>query len=81
MARNDAPSRRGRQTPATGSSSGVDVETLRAIVEMVEKSDITRLEWQKGDERLLIRRGHAPVYAAPAAPQPVHAPAPVTAAP
>jgi acetyl-CoA carboxylase biotin carboxyl carrier protein len=56
--------------------SAMDVETLRAIVEIVEKSDISRLEWRKGDERLLIRRGPpAPRMAPMAAVAPI---APVT---
>ena len=46
-------------TAASGSL--LDVEALRQIVEMLETSDITRLQWQRGDERLLIQRGHAPV--------------------
>jgi acetyl-CoA carboxylase biotin carboxyl carrier protein len=37
--------------------TALDVEALRQIVEMVEGSEISRLEWQKGDERLVIRRG------------------------
>jgi acetyl-CoA carboxylase biotin carboxyl carrier protein len=57
------------------------VDALRQIVEMLEASDVTRLVWQKGDERLYIRRGHGPaptiVHAAPVHPSvsPVSAPA------
>ncbi|KFE63608.1 Biotin carboxyl carrier protein of acetyl-CoA carboxylase [Hyalangium minutum] len=50
----------------------MDVDALRQIVEMLEASDVTRLVWQKGDERLYIRRGHGP------APTIVHHAAPVT---
>jgi acetyl-CoA carboxylase biotin carboxyl carrier protein len=42
-------------------SSSLDVESLREIVQMLETSDITRLSWKKGDERLLITRGPHPV--------------------
>ena len=65
--------------------------TLRAIVEVLESTDVTRLDWRRGDERLVIRRGpevqtqvvhapapaqHAPAHAAPThAPAPAHAPA------
>ena len=42
------------------SASLLDVEALRQIVEMLETSDITRLQWRRGDERLVIQRGHAP---------------------
>jgi acetyl-CoA carboxylase biotin carboxyl carrier protein len=65
-------------TPASGSgrepgaATSLDVDALRQIVEMLEASDVTRLVWQKGDERLYIRRGHGPaptiVHAAPASP-------------
>ena len=53
--------------------TSLDVEALRQIVEILEASEVTRLEWQRGDERLLIRRG--PPEAAPAmvAPAVVHA--------
>jgi acetyl-CoA carboxylase biotin carboxyl carrier protein len=64
-------------TPAGGSSrdpgtTSLDVEALRQIVEMLESSDVTRLVWQRGDERLYIRRGHGP------APTIVHHAAPVS---
>jgi acetyl-CoA carboxylase biotin carboxyl carrier protein len=42
-------------------TSLLDVGALRQIVEMLEASDITRLQWRRGDERLVIQRGHAPV--------------------
>jgi acetyl-CoA carboxylase biotin carboxyl carrier protein len=38
----------------------LDVDALRQIVEILEASDVTRLSWQRGDERLFIRRGQAP---------------------
>jgi acetyl-CoA carboxylase biotin carboxyl carrier protein len=68
-------------TPSGGgreAGTSLDVEALRQIVEMLESSDVTRLVWQKGEERLYIRRGHGPaptiVHAAPSSPS-------VTAAP
>ncbi|RKH44154.1 acetyl-CoA carboxylase biotin carboxyl carrier protein [Corallococcus sp. AB049A] len=48
---------------ASGRDSGntsLDVEALRQIVEILEASDVTRLVWTKGPEKLYIRRGHAP---------------------
>jgi acetyl-CoA carboxylase biotin carboxyl carrier protein len=61
--------------PADGQAqSSLDVDTLRQVMEVVETSEVTRLEWRRGDERLLIVRGHPPaqqapvVFAAPAAP-------------
>jgi acetyl-CoA carboxylase biotin carboxyl carrier protein len=62
----------------------MDVEKLKAIVSLLEGTEITRLDYRNGEERLKIRRGHPPVYVA--APQPVPAlaaqtPAPAAAAP
>ena len=38
-------------------TTSLDVEALRQIVEILESSEISRLEWTNGDERLTIRRG------------------------
>lgn len=65
----------GESAPAGGRDSGatsLDVDALRQIVEMLETSDVTRLVWQRGDERLYIRRGHGP------APTIVHHAAPIS---
>jgi acetyl-CoA carboxylase biotin carboxyl carrier protein len=35
----------------------VDVNKLKAIVELLEGTDVNRLEWQSGPDRLVIRRG------------------------
>ncbi|MBL8914848.1 MAG: acetyl-CoA carboxylase biotin carboxyl carrier protein [Archangium sp.] len=40
-----------------GGNTSLDVEALRQIVEILEASEISRLDWQNGDERLTIRRG------------------------
>ncbi|MGQ0507302.1 MAG: acetyl-CoA carboxylase biotin carboxyl carrier protein [Myxococcaceae bacterium] len=45
-------------TQVSGNTS-LDVEALRQIVEILEASDVTRLAWRRGDERLFIRRGQA----------------------
>ena len=42
-------------------SSLLDVDALRRIVELLETTEITRLSWRRGPERLLITRGHGPV--------------------
>jgi|CXWL01.1.fsa_nt_gi acetyl-CoA carboxylase biotin carboxyl carrier protein len=39
----------------TGST--LDVETLRQVVEILESSEVTRLAWRHGDQKLYIRRG------------------------
>ncbi|HTE17228.1 MAG TPA: acetyl-CoA carboxylase biotin carboxyl carrier protein [Armatimonadota bacterium] len=64
-----APARGNDRDPG---ATSLDVDALRQIVEMLEASDVTRLVWQKGDERLYIRRGHGP------APTIVHHAAPVS---
>jgi acetyl-CoA carboxylase biotin carboxyl carrier protein len=51
----------------------MDVEKLRAIVSLLEGTEITRLDYRNGDERLKIRRGHPPVYVATPVPAPVAA--------
>ncbi|MBZ4410097.1 acetyl-CoA carboxylase biotin carboxyl carrier protein [Myxococcus faecalis] len=49
--------------PANAANAGntsLDVEALREIVNILEASDVTRLVWKRGEEKLFIRRGHAP---------------------
>ena len=38
-------------------STTLDVAALRQIVELLEASEVTRLEWSRGNEKLHIRRG------------------------
>lgn len=40
-----------------GGNTSLDVEALRQIVEILEASEISRLDWANGAERLSIRRG------------------------
>jgi len=50
-----------------GAATTLDVDALQRIVEILEASDVTRLSWRRGRERLLIRRGQPTiVHAAPA---------------
>ena len=58
-----------------GGTTSLDVEALRQIVEILEASEISRLEWTNGDERLTIRRGP------PAAQVVQHMSAPMSASP
>jgi acetyl-CoA carboxylase biotin carboxyl carrier protein len=65
-------------------SSLLDVDTLRRIVELLETTEITRLSWRRGPERLLITRGHGPapvVQVAPSAPAPLPPMQPVSLGP
>ena len=59
--------------PAT---SLLDVDALRRIVELLETTEITRLSWRRGPERLLITRGHGPAPIVHVAPGAAHAPLP-----
>jgi acetyl-CoA carboxylase biotin carboxyl carrier protein len=75
--------------------SALNPETLKAIVEILSGSDISQLEWSRGEETLLLRRGpevvaHVPQAHAPQAfhsqvvhhaPPPPAAPAAAPAAP
>ena len=77
-----APVARAESVRVEGNTTSLDVESLRQIVEILEASEVTRLVWQRGDERLLIRRGPVPVptivHAAPISPS--VSPAPVMSA-
>jgi acetyl-CoA carboxylase biotin carboxyl carrier protein len=75
----------------------MDVEKLRAILAALHGTEVTRLDWTNGQERLTLRMGHppaavttlhavpaaAPAPSAPTPPQvtPVAPPAPPPAAP
>jgi acetyl-CoA carboxylase biotin carboxyl carrier protein len=66
-----------KKKPSGGGSTvfgktSLDVEALRQIVEVIEASEVTRLVWQNGDEKLIIRRGNPVTHVVHAAP---HAPA------
>ncbi len=69
-----APERHPEPAPAAG---GFSLEDVKKLVQLVEKSDVTHIAWQKGAEKVVIRRGNA-VVAAPAPVPLVHA-APVAA--
>jgi acetyl-CoA carboxylase biotin carboxyl carrier protein len=58
-----ASKKRGDETDAREegpASSLLDVDALRRIVELLETTEVTRLSWRRGPERLLITRGHGP---------------------
>ncbi len=46
---------------SNGAPSTLDVEALRQIVDILEASEVTRLVWRNGREKLFIRRGPAAV--------------------
>ncbi len=58
-------------------SAGFSLDDVKKLVQLVEKSDVTHIEWEKGPEKVVIKRGNVAV-AAPPAPLFAHA-APVAA--
>ncbi len=71
----------GTTVSASGRTS-LDVEALRQIVEILERSEVTQLVWANGDEKLTIRRGPPPaVVQQVAMPVPNAAVQPVVAEP
>jgi acetyl-CoA carboxylase biotin carboxyl carrier protein len=68
------------RTSDTAAGQGFSMEDVKKLVALVEKSDVTHIAWQRGVEKVVIRRG-AVAAPAPAAAHPapvVHA-APVAA--
>ena len=59
------------------SSGPFDVNTVRQLVRLMRKFDLSEVDLREGDKQLKLRRGPKTV----AAQQPVYAPAPVPAAP
>lgn len=48
----------------------MDVEKIKALIAALEGTEVTKFDYRDGEERLRIRRGHAPVYTQAAAPAP-----------
>ena len=58
-------------------ASGFSMEDVKKLVQLAEKSDLTHIEWEKGPEKVVIKRGGI----VPAAPLQASAhPAPIAAA-
>ncbi|MBE2253650.1 MAG: acetyl-CoA carboxylase biotin carboxyl carrier protein [Myxococcus sp.] len=84
-----------RKSPAAASAvvevtpgTSFDLDALRQIVELLEASEVTSLDWRRSGERLSIRRGPPPANVVQSMPMPVSpavqvmsAPAPAPAAP
>jgi acetyl-CoA carboxylase biotin carboxyl carrier protein len=59
MARTNKPKAGGAKVTTSGTT--LDLEALRQIVEILEASEVTRLVWTNGTEKVSIRRGAPPV--------------------
>jgi len=57
----------------------MDIKDIKVLIKIVTESDITDFEMESGGEKLVIRRGQAPVMVAAPAPQVVAAPVPAAA--
>ncbi len=65
-----------RASAPRGPAAGFSFEDVKLLVQLVEESDVTHIAWQRGSEKVVIRRG-GPVAPPPAV---IHTiPAPVTA--
>jgi len=54
---------RSRPQPQAGrpeSESGFSMEDVKKLVALVERSDVTHIAWQRGAEKVVIRRGSSP---------------------
>lgn len=97
MAMNDKKKKVADATTAhvqVGGKTSLDVEALRQIIDILEASEVSRLVWSNGDEKLYVRRGpvgfpvmtphvvSSPgVHVVAPPPAPVAAPAPAAARP
>jgi acetyl-CoA carboxylase biotin carboxyl carrier protein len=59
----------------------MDVEKLKAILEALKGTDVTRLTWAAGDESFDLRLGHPPLAPALMQAMPMAAPQPASAPP
>jgi acetyl-CoA carboxylase biotin carboxyl carrier protein len=67
------------RTQDSGAAAGFSLEDVRKLVQLVEKSDLTHIEWEKGPEKVVIKRGNSGAPAAAPAVQAFAHPAPVAA--
>jgi acetyl-CoA carboxylase biotin carboxyl carrier protein len=67
------------RTPEVGAAAAFSMEDVKKLVQLVEKSDVTHIAWQRGEEKVVFRRGGVAVAVA-SAPAPVVHAAPVAAA-
>src|SRR6266498_2553419 len=44
-------------------SAGFSLDDVKKLVQLVEKSDVTHIEWEKGPEKVVIKRGNVAVAA------------------
>jgi acetyl-CoA carboxylase biotin carboxyl carrier protein len=69
------------QALEAGASGGFSLEDVKKLVALVEKSDVTHIAWQRGPEKVVIKRGNSAAVSlatahAVAHPAPIAAPVP-----
>ncbi len=74
------------RTPESGPGAPFTLDDVKKLVQLVEKGDVTHIEWQRGSERVVVERtngvaGPAPLHVAHAAPIAAPVPAPLAAPP
>jgi len=52
--------------PSPGGPIGI--ETIQRLVELLERSSVTRISWRRGSERLVVEKGLSPASSATSAP-------------
>ena len=62
----------GAERSGTGSPLGLD--TIQQLVDLLERSSVTRISWRRGSERLVIQRGFPPGSQHSSGPPPQAAP-------
>ena len=55
----------------SGAESPLGLDTIQQLVDLLERSSVTRISWRRGSERLVIQRGFPP-GAQHASPAPAH---------
>jgi acetyl-CoA carboxylase biotin carboxyl carrier protein len=77
-----AQAERTRETPPRGDASGAfTLDEVKALVKVLEGTDVTSLRWDRSGQQIVIRRGHAPASAPAVHAMPVAIPAAAPAAP
>jgi acetyl-CoA carboxylase biotin carboxyl carrier protein len=64
------PLKQADRNPEAAPTAGFTLEDVKKLVQLLERSDVTHIEWEKGSDKVVLQRG---TIAAP----PVAAPAPV----
>src|SRR5450755_4770229 len=64
-----------------GAGDAFGLDTIQQLVELLERSSVTRLSWRRGSERLVLQKGFPPAqFAAPhASPVSAHVPSTLVA--